>query len=580
MVAPRKLNEFPLPQSLKSTTFVSFCKNNVVQLVASANAHGPRWFKPQVNAFISQRVPGYWLRPNHVYRVRRQGLQWELNPHDAVDRDLFLYGEKEPEDYELIRRLVKPGDTILDIGANFGFYAVSLAKALGTQTQVYAFEPHPHTFGRLSRHIALNGLTNVQAYLVGLSDTVDLFEIRFEPQNTGGAYLAPPAALADTQRLVQVTTLDRFVQEHKLTRVDFVKVDIEGHEYRFLKGARDTLTRFLPPMMMEFSPHHLARSGQSMEAMLAELKAIGYREFFYRDGDRIRPFTTSAFKSDWLFWNVFCFHKKPEAFPTATVRSTFVPVGGPRVRDRLLRLKRIYWRWLVLKAFVADFRSHWVFPSYSQEGEDGILRRIFAGQPQGFFVDIGAHHPKRFSNTFYFYQLGWRGINVDPAPGSMRLFNKVRPRDVNVEAAVANGNETLTYHEFNEPTLNGFSREMSLRRNERGPYKIVRESRIKTVTLAEIFDRHLPPGQTIDFLNIDVEGYDLEVLQSNDWTRYQPTLILAEELGPINLQEVDKFPVAHLLRQQGYELYCKTVNTLIFRKIGRPLPYEQHARFE
>lgn len=248
--------------------------------------------------------------------------------------------------------------------------------------------------------------------------------------------------------------------------------------------------------------------------------------------------------------------------------------------ERLLKARRFYWRWLVLKTFIGDFRSHWFAPSYSQEGEDGILRRIFAGQRTGFFVDIGAHHPKRYSNTYYFYLFGWRGINVDPARGSMKLFRKVRPRDINVEAAVANGNQTLTYYEFDEATLNGLSREISLSRNENGPYKVVSERKIETVTLTEILDRYLPAGQTIDFLNIDVEGLDLEVLESNDWTKYQPTIVLAEDLGLSNLRQLDQSPVVCFMLQQGYELYGKAVNTLIFRKMGRPLPYERHAKFE
>jgi FkbM family methyltransferase len=248
--------------------------------------------------------------------------------------------------------------------------------------------------------------------------------------------------------------------------------------------------------------------------------------------------------------------------------------------DRLLKAKRFYWRWLALKMFIGDFRSHWFAPSYSQEGEDGILRRIFAGQRTGFFVDIGAHHPKRYSNTYCFYLYGWTGINVDAAPESMKLFRKVRPRDINVEAAVANGRSTLTYYEFDEPTLNGLSQEISFIRNDNGPYRIVNQREVKTVGLAEVLDRYLPSGQRIDFLNIDVEGFDLEVLQSNDWTKYQPTIVLAEDLCLSNLLQLEKSPVASFMQQQGYELYGKAVNTLIFRKTGRPLPYERRAKFE
>ncbi|MFT7246563.1 MAG: hypothetical protein ACI82A_003940, partial [Candidatus Azotimanducaceae bacterium] len=76
--------------------------------------------------------------------------------------------------------------------------------------------------------------------------------------------------------------------------------------------------------------------------------------------------------------------------------------------------------------------DQWTNRSWSQEGEDQILRRIFEQQSTGFYVDVGAHHPKRFSNTFLFYKLGWQGINIDAMPGSMALFNRERSRDLNL----------------------------------------------------------------------------------------------------------------------------------------------------
>ena len=84
-----------------------------------------------------------------------------------------------------------------------------------------------------------------------------------------------------------------------------------------------------------------------------------------------------------------------------------------------------------------------------------ILNRFFERKRNGFYVDVGAHHPKRFSNTYTFYKKGWRGVNIDAMPGSMEKFKKIRPRDINLEFAISNKNGTLVYHMFNEPALNG-----------------------------------------------------------------------------------------------------------------------------
>ena len=95
-------------------------------------------------------------------------------------------------------------------------------------------------------------------------------------------------------------------------------------------------------------------------------------------------------------------------------------------------VKAILPKYLIEKLIIIknNYFDGFSLKSYSQEGEDMILRRLFEKQKTGFYVDVGAHHPKRFSNTFFFYKKGWSGINIDAMPNSMRLFDKIRPRDI------------------------------------------------------------------------------------------------------------------------------------------------------
>jgi len=217
------------------------------------------------------------------------------------------------------------------------------------------------------------------------------------------------------------------------------------------------------------------------------------------------------------------------------------------------------------KAALRDWLGlHWR-RCYSQEGEDMILRRVFEHKTDGFYVDIGAHHPMRFSNTYYFYRRGWHGINVDARPGSKRDFDRVRKRDVNVECGVARQAGVAHYYEFNEPALNGFSASLSGERNGRGDYRIVATHQVQLTTLRELLDAHLPPGQEIDFLSIDVEGLDLDVVLSNDWGKYRPAYVLVEILGS-SLGDVTATPIAQALTTYGYEIYAKCVNTVFFRR--------------
>ena len=204
--------------------------------------------------------------------------------------------------------------------------------------------------------------------------------------------------------------------------------------------------------------------------------------------------------------------------------------------------------------------------SFSQEGEDIILRRLFEEKNTGFYVDIGAHHPQRFSNTYLFYLKGWNGINIDPIPGKMELFNQLRSRDINLEFGISQFGNSLTYYIFNEQALNTFSKEIADQR--KAPYKVIQEKQIETYTLAKVLEQYLPPNQEIDFLSIDVEGLDEEVVKSNDWKKYRPHIILAEALKTTSLEEAINSPVALFLQQEGYGLIAKAKNTLFFQNFG------------
>jgi FkbM family methyltransferase len=202
--------------------------------------------------------------------------------------------------------------------------------------------------------------------------------------------------------------------------------------------------------------------------------------------------------------------------------------------------------------------------SFSQEGEDLLLARIF-GEKNGFFIDVGAHHPIRFSNTYLFYLKGWRGINIDAMSGSMKAFDSLRPEDINIECSVSDKIEELKFYEFNEPALNTFSEMEAIKKDGLSHFKIVNTKLLQTDTLANILPKYLKEGQTIDFLNIDVEGLDLQVLKSMDWDKYRPKVILVEDLTH-NLEfSSENRLVKTYLQQMGYELFAKTFNTLFFK---------------
>lgn len=201
--------------------------------------------------------------------------------------------------------------------------------------------------------------------------------------------------------------------------------------------------------------------------------------------------------------------------------------------------------------------------SFAQEGEDLILERFFP-QTHGFYVDVGAHDPFRFSNTCAFHVRGWRGINVDASESAIRRFNEFRSHDINVWAGVGAEEGSLTFFEFNEPALSTFSAVRASELQAAGTgYHVVSRTTVPVLPLREILNRHLPDGQHIDFLSVDVEGLDLEVLRSNDWARFRPTAVVVEELpGPS--APAEGTAISRFLGSQGYSLRARTMNSVFF----------------
>lgn len=166
---------------------------------------------------------------------------------------------------------------------------------------------------------------------------------------------------------------------------------------------------------------------------------------------------------------------------------------------------------------------------YSLFGEDMVLARLFDGIRNGFYVDVGAHHPTRFSNTYYFYLRGWRGINIEPNPDAMLLFQKKRSRDINLCMGVSNGNGLIPYWKFNESALNTCSGERMKLDLEVPEHKLIGKELVPVERLESIFSRYVSNGTEIGFMNVDVEGFELSVLKSNDWSKWQPKVIVVED---------------------------------------------------
>jgi FkbM family methyltransferase len=186
---------------------------------------------------------------------------------------------------------------------------------------------------------------------------------------------------------------------------------------------------------------------------------------------------------------------------------------------------------------------------------------------KGFYVDVGAYAPKQYSNTYAFYKKGWRGINIDATPGSMKAFRKVRKRDINIEAVISSRVGNVTLYSWGNPTVfNTISSEHAKKWElivGKEPEKIP----LRTITLEEILEIHIPPGQCIDFLSVDAESHDLEVLKSNNWTNHRPDVI-AVEIDEEDIGKVLTDDIVTFMKSQRYRLRAWSGPTVFFEREG------------
>jgi FkbM family methyltransferase len=196
--------------------------------------------------------------------------------------------------------------------------------------------------------------------------------------------------------------------------------------------------------------------------------------------------------------------------------------------------------------------------SYAQEGEDLILDRIFEQQAKGVYVDVGAHHPTRFSNTYRLYQRGWRGVNIDATPGSMKLFRLMRPRDTNLEVGVAATAGERDFYCFDEPALNTFD---EARAKSLDQYKVSAVRKVRCAPLSQLLREH--GIGAFDLLTVDAEGFDFEVLQTLDWDLTRPRVVLTEQFSR-DMEGMVSTETHRYLHDRGYRMIAKTWNSVFY----------------
>jgi FkbM family methyltransferase len=213
--------------------------------------------------------------------VKRRGIRWNLDLNEGIDFSIYLIGGFEPRTLRLYQKIIKPGYTVLDIGANVGSHTLPLARLVGNNGRVVAFEPTAFAYRKLIVNIGLNPelsprIIPRQAMLVADSRSrllPGLFS-SWPLENSGDLHEEHKGRLMDTSG-ASVETIDDAVDRLNLSRIDFLKIDVDGYEYPVLKGGLQTLKIHKPSIIMEFAPYLIKL--EEFCDMVELLLELGYR---------------------------------------------------------------------------------------------------------------------------------------------------------------------------------------------------------------------------------------------------------------------------------------------------------------
>lgn len=242
----------------------------------------------------------FGLPPEAV--VTRGNVRYALDLREGIDLSIYLLSGFELSTLRSYRQLVKPGDVVLDIGANIGAHTLPLARLVGPTGRVIAFEPTEFAFAKLQRNLRLNpelarSVEARQTMLVN-DDSRELPESIYSswPLDGGDDLHEQHRGRLKSTRGAMREVLDRVVSALGLTRIDLIKLDVDGNELSVLRGARQSLERFRPILMLELAPYVTAENPDEFDGMLELLWSAGYSIYEVSSG-RALPSTVEGVRA-------------------------------------------------------------------------------------------------------------------------------------------------------------------------------------------------------------------------------------------------------------------------------------------
>lgn len=230
-----------------------------------------------LNSLFPKLIPNYYQYPNGTIRtVERNGVKFQLDISDYMEYVIYYGIAVEPR--ERLYGLIQNGWTVLDIGANIGETLMNFGR-VNQGGKNFGFEPVPYLFSRLQKNLSLNNFDSIEVNNIALSNKAETLSFSMpKDQNSGGIRMRKNKHKSDygADKEVKAIQLDSFLQEKSISKVNFIKMDVEGFEMNVLKGAKDCLKNHHPVLFIEVDDLMLRQQETSAKELVEFVSQFGY----------------------------------------------------------------------------------------------------------------------------------------------------------------------------------------------------------------------------------------------------------------------------------------------------------------
>ncbi len=278
-----------------------------------------RFDTPFRSNYVPYYAPGLCgvLKENHKHIMLRwlENTKLILRTKSSLFDYIFISGQYDINEMLFLKKVLKKGDVFVDAGANIGIYSIYASKIICETGKVYAFEPSNREFNILLKNIKINRCNNILPFKVALSDKKGRASIIVEKQGGGNTLcdkLCDDNFEYDYEEDCVVDTLDNLLL-NKVSKIDCIKVDVEGYDFKVLLGGQEILKKFNPHLLLEISKKSLENAGISEKNIISFVKDLGYNVYYFSKGTTLTQRPPKYVETS-PFYNIVCINPNKDAF--------------------------------------------------------------------------------------------------------------------------------------------------------------------------------------------------------------------------------------------------------------------------